>query len=90
VRKKILVFVALFGFLLIAKSAMGLSSVKEIVMKSDSQGNVYIKYQTVSYPIPDVRAFDGKDSVKIIHNDKSGCLIKGKPNSEFKIRFITN
>jgi len=90
VRKKILVFVALFGFLLIAKGAMGLSSVEEIVMKSDAQGNIYIKYQTVSYPIPDVKAYDGKDSVKIIHNDRTGCLIKGKPNSQFKIRFITN
>ena len=63
---------------------MGLSSVKSVIIKTDSNGTAYIKYQTVAYPIPEVIS---DDRVKIIHNDKSGCLIKGKPNTEIKITF---
>lgn len=63
---------------------MGLSSVETITIKTDGSGNAYIKYQTVAYPIPEVIS---EDTVKVIHNDKSGCLLKGKPNTEIKITF---
>lgn len=86
-RKKLILLFLLFGSIFLIKGTMGLSSVKEVSVKTDANGNAYVKYQTVAYPIPEVYAFDGNDSVKIIHNDKSGCLVKGKPNTEIKITF---
>jgi len=85
--KLILLFV-LIGSAAIWVGSMSVNKTPEIIIRTDANGRGYIHYINEGYPIPEVRAFDGKDSAKVMYNDINGCEFKGKPNTNLKITFI--